>query len=580
MSITLNNSDFQCLQDQLVDLKTKNYELAEKNRRSQADFEAAKAKICSLQLKLEEQERDFQVTSTTLRREIETAIRSNSTGSGNDQSENENGDDDYKTKYKKLLHKAKELQQRYEKSVGVIQQMDDKIQLLTSKTSKLEEENKRLLKEYEDTQQKIMTSAIEEYKNTERSECLKHVEDLNSIKIERDTLRAEVDTLRNEAKTFHARIEGLAEERRIQDKKGSQLIKELKRQLTNEKNRNETLQKRLESLLSESTANGPILSSSGDLENKTRLSTSSNGNSRGSRGASGSGNNNIHCDDNSVSSWSLVAKGRTSTPSICSIESEDRETVQQPTTSNSNNNNCDTLSQSSQQHSPSSKSISRLDLLSNQSYSSPGKQKHSSSTSLSQNSMSIGVDYNRVSDNAFGLKSEDQAALMERVTRLQHDKWTLEEKLSYMEQANAALTQDLADKSQIVRQYFMDQAIKSAANQNHPISHNSHPMSSTTSVIYGSGAGGNSAQSSSRRVSFPNNFNQLLSDKPSLKKMVDFLKERGQVSSLMGGGNESETITREATKKMQLMLEETLIKCLKLQENLDLVTSELNKSKD
>lgn len=67
----MNNSDFQCLQDQLVELKTKNYELAEKNRRSQADFEAAKAKICTLQLKLEEQERDFQLTSTTLRREIE-----------------------------------------------------------------------------------------------------------------------------------------------------------------------------------------------------------------------------------------------------------------------------------------------------------------------------------------------------------------------------------------------------------------------------------------------------------------------------------------------------------------------------
>jgi predicted nuclease with TOPRIM domain len=572
MSITLNHSDFQCLQDQLVDLKTKNYELAEKNRRSQADFEAAKAKICSLQLKLEEQERDFQVTSSTLRREIEDAMRNNTTtDSSNDHSENaNNNNDDLKAKYRKLLHKAKELQQRYEKSLAVIHQMDDKIKVLTSKTNKLEEENKRLRDEFDDKQQKIATiekehggdlnPASEAGTGAGQDECSKHVEDLNTIKNERDTLQKEVEALRSEVKTFNSKIESLAEERKMQDKKGAQMIKELKRQLTSEKNRNETLQKRLESLLSETTMNDPNLSSSNDLD-------------RESRGASGSGgNNNVHCDDNSVSSWSLVAKGRTSTPSICSIGSEDRETIQLPTNSASI---CDTISQSSQHQSPSSKSISRLDLVSSQSSGSPRKQKHSSSTSLSQNSSSIAAELNRTSDTAFGLGSDDHAALIERVTRLQHDKWMLEEKLSYMEQANAALTQDLADKSQIVRQFFLDQAMKSAAN--HSMSHNSHPQSNN--ATYGSGTGGSSTPSSSRRVSFPNNFNQLLSDKPSLKKMVDFLKERGQVSSLIGGVSESETITREATKKMQIMLEETLIKCLKLQENLDLVTSELNKSK-
>lgn len=575
MSITLNNSDFQCLQDQLVDLKTKNYELAERNRRSQADFEAAKAKICTLQLKLEEQEHDFQVISSTLRRELEAATRHNNAGELEDESENSG---DYKARYKKLLHKAKELQQRYEKSVGVIQQMDIKIEELTTKVDRLEKESTRLNKELEEKQEKVISSeqdlkrAIEEYKETEQSECLQHIQELEALKKERVTLEETVDQLRSQVKEFTSKIGSMTEERKIQDKKSSQMIKELKRQLTSEKNQNETLQKRLQSLLSEPTTNGPSLSSPNDLENKTRLSSSSSGNRRGSRGGDcGGGSNNIHCDDNSVSSWSLVARAKTSTPSMCSIESGDRETV---LISANSINNSDTMSQISQQQSPSSKSASRVDLVFSQNSSSPAKQKHSSSTSLSQNSCSTEQELSRGPNSVFGLKFEDQAALIERVTRLQQDKWTLEEKLSYMEQANAVLTQDLADKSQIVRQFFMDQALKSAASQQ---GHSMRRVSqSQHNAAHGSVTSGSFADSSSRRVSFPNNFNQLIAEKPSLKKMVDYLKERSQVSSING---ESETVTREATKKMQVMLEETLIKCLKLQENLDLVTLELNKTK-
>lgn len=571
MSITLNHSDFQCLQDQIVELKTKNYELAEKNRRSQADFETAKAKICSLQLKLEEQERDFQVTSTTLRREIEAAYNSNSNNSESNKDDNDgNKHEDYKAKYKKLLHKAKELQQRYEKSVEVVQQMDIQINVLTAKAHKLDEENSRLKLELQEKQKQLdmieedhrnkLESAINEYKTTAQSDCQEHVKNLNAITLERDNLKLQVDKLKDEVNKFDLKLENQAEERKIQERKGLQIVKELKRQLALEKNRSETLQKRLENLLSETSTTSALVSNS-DLESRSHISTSSstNGNSNSSNGNSNRANNQ---DANSVSSWSLVpGKTKSSNPalyetlSICSIESEDRETVQQP---------CDTRSECSLQPvSSSSPSTSRHELSASTSLNSPMKlvntPSHVSHESVRRGSSSIYHGESISTGGSLGMLVEEQAALMERLTRLQHDKWTLEEKLSYMEQANVALTEDLTNKSDIIKHYFMDQALRTNSNLSHH---------DATSGFHGLSTGNNL----SRRTSLSNNVNQLLSDKLSLKKVVDFLKERSQISS-----TESENISREATRKMQLMLEETLIKCLKLQENLDLVTSELNK---
>lgn len=583
MSIQLNHTDFQCLQDQLVDLKTKNYELAEKNRRGQADFEAAKAKICSLQVKLEEQERDFQLTSTTLRREIELAYSNTrpDTSAGNNNGDADDADGgDHKSKYKKLLHKAKELQQRYEKSVEVVKQMDEQIAALASKSVLLEKDNSQLKQTLEEQQsiiasskeelQNNLSSAIEEYKKSATHDCQEHIDNLNAIKLERDNLQDEISKLRDEVKQYQAKFDCQIEERKIQDRKGSQMIKELKRQLALEKNRNETIQKRLESLLSQpNTTVPPAETNQSFLENRIHLSTSSsttNGNSRGSRGPAIGQQRD---DSNSVSSWSLVPGKTTSTSSMCSMDSEDRETVHLP----SNDVECDISSQ----HPAINSHRQDLSMIANcnpSSTTSPNKHTKSSSSSLSQVSMnesgdsniyvannkkanSTQLNYSTATESSPpGLKFEDQAALIERVTRLQHDKWTLEEKLSYMEQANAALAQDLADKSHIIRHYFMDQAVRSVASNHHNARHD-------PSVA---------RDLASRRVSFPNNINQLLADKPSLKKMVDFLKERSQVTA-----SESGSISREATKKMQVMLEETLIKCLKLQENLDFVTSELNK---
>lgn len=624
MSITLNNSDFQCLQDQLVDLKAKNYELAEKNRRGQADFEAAKAKICSLQLKLEEQERDFQIISSTLRREIDSVTGNHGIALTNDTTNDVNEVEklDYKTKYKELSLKNEELQQKNQESVDITQQLDKENKSLTDKICNIEEENVKLMEELKKYKEEInvikkeneakLSNAIEEIKvvNNEEKDKLNNI--INDITNECDNLRKENERLSAEVNKFDQRLEIENEERKIQERKGLQMVKELKRQLALVKNSKETLQKRIEHLLSQPPQSTITVDESTGSNNNvisdidaTQLSTSSKGN-----GSSNGNGSRANQDTNSVGSWSFVPNkqgnnlkssttGLNETISLCSIDSGDHETVQ---------HSCDTNLDNSIQKVAVNNSLSdgetkQTDLSSNQTnFSSPsskitfasfsmqsdnnnGQDCSSNNTSLQHHlnllasSFTASGDsqiYNNINHNSQevvkGMLLEEQAALVERLTKLQHDKWQLEEKLSYLEQANSSLSEDLANKSDIIKQYFMDQAIK-AMNSSHSNNSHNHHYDGNYNNIFNSNNNINNINNS-RRTSFSNNVNHLLTEKPSIKKVVDFLKEKSQSSI-----SETENISREATRKMQLMLEETLIKCIKLQENLDFVTSEMNKIK-
>lgn len=584
MNVTFNHSDFQCLQDQLVDLKTKNYELAEKNRRFQADFEAAKAKICALQLKLEEQERDFELTSTTLRREIEAV--SGSSSSGKDAKE-----EDYKVKYKKLLHKAKELQIRYEKSCESAQQLVVQNKNLSIQLKKLEEDNVRLqddrdsmknqLQLIESEYQEKFEKAIEEYKSLKNNEISSELSKLAELAVERDKMKCDLEKMSDELVKAKQLVTDQIEERKIHERKGLQIVKELKRQLVLEKSRTETLQQRIENLLK-----NPIgLPSSTDLDNTSSRHPSNSSSTNEHSSSTGTGVRVINQDNNSVGSWNLVGlktKSSSDAPnetlSLCSMGSEDCQTVQQPcdnqsesmslesnniinnnTTNNTDHNgslSSDNLQQQGDNISRQSKlTATSIDIRTNE-ISNLSLQDRVEVLKKSIN----GCPYSSALEIKETVTLEDQAALMDRLTRLQQDKWVLEEKLSYMEQANSSLSEELANKNDLIRTYFFDQAAKAAqANQFDAISLNSN------------NSGGHNG---SKRGSLTNNVQNLLSEKPSFKKMVDFLKEKSHLPS-----SESEAINREAMNKMRLMLEETLIKCKNLQDNLDFVTSELNKAR-
>lgn len=585
MNITLNNSDFQCLQDQLVELKTKNYELAEKNRRYQADFEAAKAKICVLQLKLEEQERDFELTSTTLRREIEAVSGSSTTGK-------DAKEEDYKVKYKKLLHKAKELQQRYEKSVESAQQLVVQNKNLANRTKKLEEEHKQLSADYDSRNRQLelieteyrekFEKAVAEYKMLKGNELDSQLTTLDELTKARDQMKDEIARMTNELTRSNQLIADQVEERKIHEKKGLQIVKELKRQLALEKNRTETLQQRLENLLK-----NPIsVPSNTDLEATKSRQPSYSSSTNGHSSSAETGTRAANQDSNSVGSWNLVGvKTKSSSDvapneilSICSMDSEDCPTVQQPCDIRSDNFSHESSNNISNNNN-SNNNYNNASSASDPSLLEESASRQSQSTTLSVDSQAQqlcslslqdrvevlkrnldGCPYSTTLDIKETVTLEDQAALMERLTKLQQDKWILEEKLSYMEQANSSLSEELANKNDLIRTYFFDQAAKaSQPNQ-----------FDTASLNYNNPHGHNS----SKRASLTNNVQSLLSDKPSFKKMVDFLKDKSQMPH-----SELEAINREAMNKMQLMLEETLIKCKNLQENLDFVTSEQNKAK-
>lgn len=581
-SITLDHKDFQCLQDQLVELRTKNYELADKNRRSQADFEAAKAKICTLQLKLEEQERDFALTSTTLRREIE-AVTSNTIDPNLDKSNSSCKDDDYKSKYKRVLHKAKELQQRYESSVEVVEQLENDNKVLSDKVCELEEQNVELLRQTSELQERLdkfqkeyetrLADDLDKCKLAICDEKDEHLKKLTAITSERDSLAIDVARLKEEVGKFDQRLEREAEERKIQDRKGQHIVRELKRQLALEKNRSETLQKRLENVLAQQVSQSQNPLPSNDIESPERLSNgSTNGNSSNENNSK-----SANQDANSVGSWSIVPKRQTNklskddTSSLCSMNSEGRETVQQPSRDAKSDTDSNSIAVGESESGP------RLNLPTidtHQKLSAYISSREENASSYSPAASPNALSFNFASNSNQAILVEEQAALMERITRLQHEKWTLEEKLSYMEQSNSTLAQDLAQKSEIIRHYFMDIKYK-------PITCNTNSIGLSSDF---SPASPNSTKAdgnvfSTRKMSFPNTaMNQLLSEGSGLKRVVEFLKDKSHNVHL-GDATSETSINREATRKMQIMLEETLTKCLKLQENLDQVTAELNRLK-
>ena len=116
--------------------------------------------------------------------------------------------------------------------------------------------------------------------------------------------------LENQLKASKQEILDGIEERKIHEKKGVVIVKELKRTLQSERKRADKLQERLQELLNESTSNISV-----EIQRKQNLSGNGNGN-----------NNN---DSSSVGSWSFMSGKDTSTnrrtSSVHSMGSDGRD---------------------------------------------------------------------------------------------------------------------------------------------------------------------------------------------------------------------------------------------------------------
>ena len=52
--------------------------------------------------------------------------------------------------------------------------------------------------------------------------------------------------------------------------------------------------------------------------------------------------------------------------------------------------------------------------------------------------------------------TEETQELLARVAELQQEKWALEEKVNHLENTGSALAEDVIQKSEIIKTYFME----------------------------------------------------------------------------------------------------------------------------
>ncbi|XP_064399801.1 GRIP1-associated protein 1-like [Halichondria panicea] len=124
--------------------------------------------------------------------------------------------------------------------------------------------------------------------------------------------------------------------------------------------------------------------------------------------------------------------------------------------------------------------------------------------------------------------NEETTELLGRVAELQEDKWALEARVSHLENTGSALAEDVIQKSEIIKSYFM------ANKADHsPVV----PKRSPT-------------------------------DKMSPMRLVNWAK---------GGGAKGDEVLAEINRKMQRALEEALMKNIHLHENIEMLTTELEK---
>ncbi|XP_033109256.1 GRIP1-associated protein 1-like isoform X1 [Anneissia japonica] len=166
------------------------------------------------------------------------------------------------------------------------------------------------------------------------------------------------------------------------------------------------------------------------------------------------------------------------------------------------------------------------DLLQIPDYESRQKFDNSSVSSWSQSGAGTSFDATQSPDVSVvaGSLSDETTELIARITELQQCNWTLEEKVRHLEESNAAMADDLLKKTAIIGTHVME-----------------------------------------RRTIDPSK-TVTPEKKMPLRKMMNFVK-----------GVEEGDNMKEMNHKLQIMLEETLTKNMHLQENLEMLSTEVSR---
>ncbi|XP_065178283.1 GRIP1-associated protein 1-like [Sycon ciliatum] len=146
-------------------------------------------------------------------------------------------------------------------------------------------------------------------------------------------------------------------------------------------------------------------------------------------------------------------------------------------------------------------------------------------------------------ESASAAGSEDVGSLLSRITQLQKDKWNLEERVCHLEQNAASLVEDVLQKSAIIKSHMMEPKADDASG--------SIPVTRTPSAA------------TPTKIA-PNLLRKLTS--PLIRS-----SHPDSANTSGTGGSSTETL------RLQRLVEETLIKNLSLQQNVDMLSSELTR---
>ncbi|KAF2364834.1 hypothetical protein FHG87_004413 [Trinorchestia longiramus] len=266
------------------------------------------------------------------------------------------------------------------------------------------------------------------------------------------------------------------EERRIHERRGASLLKDLKKQLSAEHRRADKLQDKLAQVLADPSTIAGFSSSVSDVGD----------------------------DVSSVSSWSMV---------------------------------------SGDQRAPDNLTQHLVSLSSSQHLLSLSSSQHLLSLSSSQHLLSL-ASSEHLSPSHSSNKSEccsDTSELLARVAALQSANWQKEEQLQHLEASAAAMAQDLITKSTIIQHYCINVSPS--------------PRSTRAAAPVGGG------------------------DTPSgVRKVLSRLREVGEgvagnVAEMATGSKEE--ASREMNRRLQALLEETLLKNINLHRDVDLLTQQV-----
>lgn len=218
---------------------------------------------------------------------------------------------------------------------------------------------------------------------------------------ELDYAKNRIEELENEVSSLKQEILDVVEDRKIHEKKGVAMVKELKKQLHFEKKRAEKLQEKLQEVLSDSSALSVDTSScrkanaAGDEFESCDIFCNNSNSFTPQKGN----------DSSSVGSWSFMS---------------------------SHKERYNSAARASSQYSGSEGN---------------GKENSPSHSLLSE--------HQRLLANFETLEKEN-GELVSRITKLQQDKWVAEEKINHLELSTAAMADDILRKTQLIQHYCME----------------------------------------------------------------------------------------------------------------------------